>query len=92
MGLVKLLLKVILIPIVVLVVIAVAIVLLIKMRRDRKKKERELENSFQPPPVQQWTVSGKIYIMVGRSISITFQGTLRELFPSKICPLMKIDD
>lgn len=54
MGLVKLLLKVILIPIVVLVVIAVAIVLLIKMRRDRKKKERELENSFQPPPVQQW--------------------------------------
>lgn len=54
MGLVKLLLKAILIPIIVLAVIVVVIFLLIKMRRDRKKKERELENSFQPPPVQQW--------------------------------------
>ncbi|KAJ5616967.1 hypothetical protein N7537_002081 [Penicillium hordei] len=54
MGLVKLLLKVILIPIVILVVIAVVVVLLIKMRRDRKKNERELENTFQPPPIQQW--------------------------------------
>lgn len=54
MGLLKLLLKVILIPIVVLTVIAVVIVLLIKMRRDRKKKDRELEKSFQPPPIQQW--------------------------------------
>ncbi|OQE04819.1 hypothetical protein PENVUL_c029G06244 [Penicillium vulpinum] len=54
MGLVKLLLKAILIPIVVLLVIAVAIFLLIKMRSDRKKKEKELENSFQPPPIQQW--------------------------------------
>ncbi|OQE45082.1 hypothetical protein PENCOP_c002G04962 [Penicillium coprophilum] len=54
MGLVKLLLKVILIPIIVLVVIAVVVFLLLKMRRDRKKKERELEKSFQPPPIQQW--------------------------------------
>jgi type VI protein secretion system component VasK len=54
MGLLKLLLKAILIPIVVLVVITVVIVLLIKMRRDRKKKEKELEGSFQPPPIQQW--------------------------------------
>ncbi|KAJ5498985.1 hypothetical protein LT330_010152 [Penicillium expansum] len=54
MGLIKLLLKVIIIPIVILVVIAVVIVLLIKMRRDRKKKETDLDNSFQPPPIQQW--------------------------------------
>ncbi|CDM31085.1 African swine fever virus j13L [Penicillium roqueforti FM164] len=54
MGLLKLLLKAILIPIVIIIVIVVVIILLIKMRRDRKKKERELEKSFQPPPVQQW--------------------------------------
>jgi heme/copper-type cytochrome/quinol oxidase subunit 2 len=54
MGLIKLLLKAILIPVVVLVVIIVAVILLIKMRRDRKKKEKELEKSFQPPPIQQW--------------------------------------
>ncbi|KAJ5458088.1 hypothetical protein N7475_009476 [Penicillium sp. IBT 31633x] len=54
MGLLKLLLKAILIPIVVVIVFTVVIVLLIKMRHDRKKKEKELENSFQPPPVQQW--------------------------------------
>ncbi|KXG47765.1 uncharacterized protein PGRI_016350 [Penicillium griseofulvum] len=54
MGLVKLLLKAILIPIIVLIVIAVVIFLLVKMRLDRKKKEKELDKSFQPPPIQQW--------------------------------------
>lgn len=54
MGLLKLLLKAILIPIIALIVITVVIVLLVKMRRDRKNKEKELEGSFQPPPVQQW--------------------------------------
>ncbi|KAJ5497163.1 hypothetical protein N7463_009150 [Penicillium fimorum] len=53
MGLVRLLLKAILIPIVVLVIIVV-LVLLVKMRKDRKKKEKELGQSFQPPPIQQW--------------------------------------
>lgn len=54
MGLLKLLLKAIIIPIVILIVISVVVVFAIKMRRDRKKKEKELENSFQPPPIQQW--------------------------------------
>ena len=54
MGLIKLLLKAILIPIVLLIVISVVVVFAIKMRRDRKKKDRELEQSFQPPPIQQW--------------------------------------
>ncbi|KAJ5120273.1 uncharacterized protein N7515_009661 [Penicillium bovifimosum] len=52
MGLIKLLLKAIIIPIVVLVVIIVAVILLIKMRRDRKKKEKE--EKFIPPHIQQW--------------------------------------
>lgn len=54
MGLLKLLLKAILIPIVIVIGIIVVIVLLIKMRHDRKKKEKALEKSFQPPPIQQW--------------------------------------
>ncbi|KAJ5782643.1 hypothetical protein N7457_004417 [Penicillium paradoxum] len=54
MGLLKLLLKAILIPIVILIVIIVVTVLLIKMRRDRKKKDKELDKPFQPPPIQQW--------------------------------------
>jgi len=54
MGLIKLLLKAIIIPIVLIIVICVVVVVAIKMRRDRKKKDKELENSFQPPPIQQW--------------------------------------
>lgn len=54
MGLLKLLLKAILIPVVLLVVIIVATIIIVKIHRDRKKKERDLEKSFQPPPIQQW--------------------------------------
>ncbi|KAJ5874112.1 uncharacterized protein N7529_002542 [Penicillium soppii] len=54
MGLIKLLLKAILIPIVLVIVLSVVVVLAIKMRRDRKRKEKELEDSFQAPPIQQW--------------------------------------
>ncbi|KAJ5812801.1 hypothetical protein N7447_009824 [Penicillium robsamsonii] len=54
MGLVRLLLKAILIPIVVLVVIIIVSVLLVKMHKDRNKKEKEVEKSFHPPPIQQW--------------------------------------
>lgn len=56
MGLVKFLLKVILIPIVLVLVAAVVIILLVKMRREKKEKQRELQNNaFQPPPIQQWS-------------------------------------
>lgn len=55
MGLVKLLLKAILIPIVLLVVFTAVVVVLVKMRRAKKRKEQELQNNaFQPPPIQQW--------------------------------------
>jgi heme/copper-type cytochrome/quinol oxidase subunit 2 len=54
MGLIKLLLKAIIIPIVLLIVVAVVAVFAIKMRRERKQKDKELEQSFQPPPIQQW--------------------------------------
>lgn len=61
MGLVKLLLKAILIPIVLVIVAAVVIVLLVKMRREKKEKGRELQNNaFQPPPVQQWAYPNPI--------------------------------
>lgn len=61
MGLVKLLLKVILIPIVLVIVAAVVIVLLVKRRREKKEKERELQNTaFQPPPIQQWAYPNHI--------------------------------
>ncbi|KAE8365714.1 hypothetical protein BDV27DRAFT_100424 [Aspergillus caelatus] len=54
MGVLKVLLKAILIPIVLLLVISVVVVLLIKRHRSRKQKERQLENGFQPPPIVQW--------------------------------------
>ena len=54
MGLLKLLLKAILIPIVLLIVVSAVVVFAIKMRRERKKKDKELQGSFQPPPIQQW--------------------------------------
>jgi flagellar biosynthesis/type III secretory pathway M-ring protein FliF/YscJ len=56
MGLIKILLKAILIPIVILIVIIVGIIVLIRMRREKRKEERQMENqSFQPPPIAQWT-------------------------------------
>lgn len=54
MGLVKLLLKAIIIPIVFLIVVSVVVAFAIRMRRQRKQKDKELEQSFQPPPIQQW--------------------------------------
>jgi len=55
MGLLGILLKAIIIPIVTLIVIGVVIAVVIKMRREKKQKEKELQqNSFQPPPIQQW--------------------------------------
>lgn len=54
MGLISFLLKVILIPIVLLLVVSFIVVLAVKMRRDRKKEDKELQQSFKPPPIQQW--------------------------------------
>ncbi|KAJ5295495.1 hypothetical protein N7508_010316 [Penicillium antarcticum] len=54
MGLIKLLLKAIIIPIVLLIVVTVVVVFWIKMRREKKQKEKEIETGFQPPPIQQW--------------------------------------
>lgn len=54
MGLVKLLLKAIIIPIVLFIVVTVVIVIYIKMRREKKQKQQEVEAGFQPPPIQQW--------------------------------------
>lgn len=55
MGLIKILLKAILIPIVLLVVITVIVIVLIKMRREKKEEKRRIQNqSFQPPPITQW--------------------------------------
>ncbi|KAJ5677578.1 uncharacterized protein N7477_003211 [Penicillium maclennaniae] len=55
MGLIKILLKAILIPIVVLVVITVVVIVLIKMRREKKEEQRQIQkHSFQPPPITQW--------------------------------------
>lgn len=55
MGLLKILLKAIIIPIVLIIVLGVIVVFAIKMRREKKKKEKEIQqNSFQPPPIQQW--------------------------------------
>lgn len=61
MGLVKVLLKAILIPIVLLVVFTAVVVILIKMRREKKRKEQELQNNaFQPPPIQQWAYADPV--------------------------------
>lgn len=55
MGLLRILLKAIIIPIVAIIVIGVVIAVVIKMRREKKQKAKELQqNSFQPPPLQQW--------------------------------------
>ncbi|KAJ5140448.1 hypothetical protein N7448_003856 [Penicillium atrosanguineum] len=55
MGLIKILLKAILIPIVLLVVVTVVVIVLIKMRREKKEEQRQIQNhSFQPPPITQW--------------------------------------
>jgi heme/copper-type cytochrome/quinol oxidase subunit 2 len=54
MGLIKLLLKAIIIPIVLLLVITVAVVFYIKIRREKKREQQEVEAGFQPPPIQQW--------------------------------------
>lgn len=56
MGLIKILLKAILIPIVLLIVVIVGIIVLIRMRREKKEEQRQIKNqSFQPPPITQWT-------------------------------------
>ncbi|KAJ5750840.1 hypothetical protein N7533_007868 [Penicillium manginii] len=56
MGLIKILLKAIIIPIVLIIVIGVVIVFAIKIRREKKRKQKEIElNSFRPPPIQQWS-------------------------------------
>ncbi|KAJ5990535.1 hypothetical protein N7499_011082 [Penicillium canescens] len=54
MGLVKLLLKAIIIPIVLFIVVTVVIVFYVKMRREKKQKQQEVEAGFQPLPIQQW--------------------------------------
>lgn len=54
MGLVKGLIKIVLIPLVALVVIALIIVALIYVSRAKREKDLEAENSFQPPPIQNW--------------------------------------
>lgn len=55
MGLMKILLKAILIPIVLLVVVTVVIIILIKIRQEKKAEKRQLQNNaFQPPPIVQW--------------------------------------
>ncbi|KAE8154578.1 hypothetical protein BDV25DRAFT_147513 [Aspergillus avenaceus] len=54
MGLLKIALKAILIPIITLLVITVAVIFFIKKRKSRKEKERSIENGFQPPPIVQW--------------------------------------
>ncbi|KAJ5751967.1 hypothetical protein N7520_008884 [Penicillium odoratum] len=56
MGIVKLLLKVILIPIVIFAVIIIIISVLIRIRRDRKKEEKQInQRGFQLPPLTEWT-------------------------------------
>ncbi|KAJ5171857.1 hypothetical protein N7492_004450 [Penicillium capsulatum] len=82
MGLVKLLLKAILIPIVLLVVFTVVVVVLVKMRREKKKKEQEAQNhAFQPPPIQQWaypdTVQKPAPVAYGVTPAQMEQGTIR---------------
>ncbi|KAJ5238459.1 hypothetical protein N7468_003078 [Penicillium chermesinum] len=55
MGLIKLLLKVILIPIAAIVIISIVAAILIKVHRDRKREARQIEQQqFKPPPFQQW--------------------------------------
>jgi flagellar basal body-associated protein FliL len=56
MGLIKILLKAIIIPIVLVLVIGVIIVFAVKMHREKKQKKKEIQQtSFQPPPIQQWS-------------------------------------
>jgi cell division protein FtsN len=55
MGLIKLLLKAILIPIIVLIVVTIAVIVIIKIRREKKEEQRQIENNmFQPPPITKW--------------------------------------
>ncbi|KAJ5102009.1 hypothetical protein NUU61_004231 [Penicillium alfredii] len=54
MGLLKVLLKAILIPIVILVILIAITVLVIRRRRGRKQKEEQAQHAFQPPPIVQW--------------------------------------
>ncbi|KAJ6110139.1 hypothetical protein N7486_002374 [Penicillium sp. IBT 16267x] len=62
MGLMKILLKAILIPIVIIVVIIVVIGILIKTRRDRKKEEKQVQQrGFHPPPITQWNYPEQVY-------------------------------
>ena len=55
MGVAKVLLKAILIPVIIFLVIIAIAVFLIMRHRDRKRKEKDIENhAFQPPPITQW--------------------------------------
>ncbi|KAJ5669003.1 hypothetical protein N7462_010073 [Penicillium macrosclerotiorum] len=61
MGVVGFLLKVILVPIALFIGATIVIIILIKMHREKKAKKRELENnSFRPPPLQQWAMNSPI--------------------------------
>ncbi|KAJ5287103.1 hypothetical protein N7478_002789 [Penicillium angulare] len=73
MGLIKLLLKVIFVPIVVLIVIAIAIGICIKMRRDKKKEEEEVQRrGFQPPPVTQWVYPDQLQSPVQKPTPVVY--------------------
>ncbi|KAJ5921112.1 hypothetical protein N7466_009438 [Penicillium verhagenii] len=55
MGFLKLILKVVIIPLVVVVVIVLVIGILLKMRHNRKKEEKQAkQRGFHPPPITQW--------------------------------------
>ncbi|PLB51413.1 hypothetical protein P170DRAFT_433420 [Aspergillus steynii IBT 23096] len=58
MGLTKILLKAIIIPVVVVLLMGVLVWFLIKRHRDRKREEKAIEGQqfqqFQPPPITQW--------------------------------------
>jgi heme/copper-type cytochrome/quinol oxidase subunit 2 len=55
MGLAKVLLKAILVPIVVVVVLTAVAVIAFKHHRDKKNRNKEIEQqAFRPPPLVQW--------------------------------------
>ncbi|GES58110.1 hypothetical protein PENVUL_c029G06244 [Aspergillus terreus] len=55
MGLAKVLLKAILVPIVVVVVLAAVAIIAFKQYRDKKKRNKEIQQqAFRPPPLVQW--------------------------------------
>lgn len=55
MGLAKVLLKAIIVPIVVVLVLTAVAVIAFKHHRDKKKRDKEIEQqAFRPPPLVQW--------------------------------------